>query len=230
MIRILSLLEHEVHHAALAFMIVVNGLRLVWMARFRSRRERSLAIGRAGAGVVYSLAHIVRPRTVESARKKPGFYIQFLLFHAGVAAAILLTFLIPYAPGWMARPWIAWPFRAVLAAAFLAGLLRLVRRLTDPAIRLISTADDYFSLCLVIVFFGSGFLALLPGFLRSDAFLLAFFGVTVVFLVYEPFSKIIHYLYYPFTHFFLGRTLGRRGVYPPRPDTRDEVPEAAGRR
>ncbi len=166
---------------------------------------------------------------MESARRNPGFYVQFILFHAGVAAAILLTFLIPYAPGWMGRPWIAWPFRAVLAAAFLTGLMRFVRRLTDPAIRLISTADDYFSLGLVIVFFGSGFLALLPGFLRSDAFLLAFFGVTVVFLVYEPFSKIIHYLYYPFTHFFLGRSLGRRGVYPVRPDVRGEFPEP-GRR
>ncbi len=229
MSRILSLLEHEVHHAALGFMILVNGLRLVWMARFRSRRERSRAIGREGAGIVYSLAHVVRPRSVESARRNPGFYVQFILFHAGVAAAILLTFLIPYAPGWMGRPWIAWPFRAVLAAAFLTGLMRFVRRLTDPAIRLISTADDYFSLGLVIVFFGSGFLALLPGFLRSDAFLLAFFGVTVVFLVYEPFSKIIHYLYYPFTHFFLGRSLGRRGVYPVRPDVRGEFPEP-GRR
>jgi hypothetical protein len=31
-----------------------------------------------------------------------------------------------------------------------------------------------------------------------------------------PFSKISHYLYYPFTRYYLGKTLGRRGVYPMR--------------
>jgi nitrate reductase gamma subunit len=109
-----------------------------------------------------------------------------------------------------------WAFRLIIGAAFLVGLLRLVRRFRDKAVRLISTADDYFSLILVILFFGSAFLALLGRFQRSEALLLAFYGVTAVFLVYEPFSKIIHYLYFPFAHFFLGRSLGHRGVYPLR--------------
>jgi hypothetical protein len=29
-----------------------------------------------------------------------------------------------------------------------------------------------------------------------------------------PFSKISHYLYYPFTRYYLGKSLGYRGVYP----------------
>jgi hypothetical protein len=29
-----------------------------------------------------------------------------------------------------------------------------------------------------------------------------------------PFSKISHYLYYPFMRYYLGRTLGYRGVFP----------------
>ena len=45
---------------------------------------------------------------------------------------------------------------------------------------------------------------------------LAYFILTAFFLVYVPFSKISHYLYYPFARWYLGKTLGYRGVYPLR--------------
>ena len=44
--------------------------------------------------------------------------------------------------------------------------------------------------------------------------LLVYFWMTAFFLVYVPFSKISHYLYYPFTRYYLGKTMGHRGVYP----------------
>jgi hypothetical protein len=40
--------------------------------------------------------------------------------------------------------------------------------------------------------------------------------MTAVFLVYVPFSKISHYIYYPFTRTYMGRHFGRRGVFPIR--------------
>ena len=43
---------------------------------------------------------------------------------------------------------------------------------------------------------------------------MVYFIMTAFFLVYVPFSKISHYLYYPFTRFYFGRTMGYRGVYP----------------
>ncbi len=43
----------------------------------------------------------------------------------------------------------------------------------------------------------------------------SFFILTAFFLIYVPFSKISHYLYYPFTRYYLGKTLGHRGVHPP---------------
>ena len=104
----------------------------------------------------------------------------------------------------------------MIGAAFLVGLMRLFRRLKNPAVRPISTADDYMSLVLVVLFFAAGFLAVPNTYRSSEAALIAFFALTGFFLVYVPFSKIGHYLYYPFTHFFLGRTMGHRGVYPVR--------------
>jgi hypothetical protein len=46
--------------------------------------------------------------------------------------------------------------------------------------------------------------------------LYALFGLTTFFLLYVPFSKISHYLYYPFARLYFGRHFGRRGVYPKR--------------
>jgi hypothetical protein len=44
--------------------------------------------------------------------------------------------------------------------------------------------------------------------------LVIYFCLTAFFLVYVPFSKISHYIYYPFSRWYLGKTLGHRGVYP----------------
>lgn len=211
---LLRFAEYDLQVAALAFMAVVYALRLRWFFRFRSPKERSRPVGRSAAGVGFSLVNGLLPWGMESSRAKPGNYVQFAVFHLGVAAAIFATFVIPYAPGLFRSPLVLWAFRVVIGAAGLVGLWRLARRIGNKALRLVSSPDDYASLALMILYFAAGVLALTldPG--RSELPLLAFFGLTALFLVYVPFSKIGHYLYYPFTHFFLGRSLGRRGVYP----------------
>jgi nitrate reductase gamma subunit len=226
---LLRILENEVQLAALVFMAVVYALRLVWLFQFKSRKERSWATGNERAGIGYSLMNIAMPWAMESVRTKPFFYVQFILFHLGVVAAIAATFIIPYAPGMFESAAVVWVFRVIIGAAFLVALLRLIRRLKDPAVRLISSIDDYASLVLMIMFFAAGFLAVSNNYQRSEVPLIIFFGLTALFLVYVPFSKIGHYLYYPFTHFYLGRTQGHRGVYPLKRHHRTSKPQPAAR-
>jgi nitrate reductase gamma subunit len=230
MSHFLRILENEVQIAALAFMATVYAIRLAWLFRFKSSRERTYAAGSERAGIAYSLLNVGMPWTMESTRKKPLFYAQFVVFHIGVVLGITATFIIPYAPRLFEIPAVVRLFQAVLGLACLVGLIRFVRRVRTPALRLISTADDYASLLLMILFFGAGVLAVPNTPERGEGPLIAFFALTAFFLVYVPFSKICHYLYYPFTRFFLGRTQGHRGVYPlkkftagPRPPaTREE--------
>jgi nitrate reductase gamma subunit len=230
MSHFLRILENEVQIAALAFMATVYAIRLAWLFRFKSSRERTYAAGSERAGIAYSLLNVGMPWTMESTRKKPLFYAQFVVFHIGVVLGITATFIIPYAPRLFQIPAVVRLFQAVLGLACLVGLIRFVRRVRTPALRLISTADDYASLLLMILFFGAGVLAVPNTPERGEGPLIAFFALTAFFLVYVPFSKICHYLYYPFTRFFLGRTQGHRGVYPlkkftagPRPPaTREE--------
>ena len=104
----------------------------------------------------------------------------------------------------------------LFAAALLVGVRRLIRRIWDPYIRAISSPDDYFSLSLLLVWFASSILAAPNNRQSGELPLLVYFFLTAFFLVYVPFSKISHYIYYPFARWYLGKTLGHRGVYPIR--------------
>lgn len=214
MSRFLRVLENEVQIAALLFMATVYLFRLMWLFRFKPSRERTFAKGSAKAGINYSLLNVGMPWAMESTRKKPWFYAQFVIFHVGVAAAIAATFIIPYFPRFFEIRVAVLSFQTVIGLAFCVGLLRLFRRLTNPSVRLISTLDDYLSLILMILFFAAGVLAVPNVAQKTEWPLILFFVLTAFFLIYVPFSKICHYLYYPFNRYFLGKTMGHRGVFP----------------
>lgn len=228
---LLKIMENEVQLVCLAFMAVVYAARVVWILHFRASRERGLAEGSPVRGAGYALAGVAMPGVMESIRRKPLFYMQFVVFHVGVAAAIAATFIIPYAPRLFEVRSVVLAFQAVIGAAAVVGVLRLVRRIRDPRLRAVSRPDDYAAIILMILFFAAGVLAVPNRWRESEAPLIAFFGLTAFFLVYVPFSKIGHYLYYPFVRYDLGRSLGHRGVLPPsrRPGSRRPAERPAGR-
>jgi nitrate reductase gamma subunit len=209
-----------VHWVALAIMMLVYTLRLVWLYRFRNARERQPPGNpertNATKGGLYSLGNILMPWAMESTRNRLPFYGTFIVFHLGVAAGISLAFVSSLYPPAVEDPVVGRSLMTLLAAAFLIGLFRIVRRVTLPHLRLISSPDDYFSVIMLTAWFGSGLLAqaYFLGWLRSEVFLVVFLLATSFFLVYVPFSKISHYLYYPFTRYWLGRSLGHRGSMP----------------
>jgi nitrate reductase gamma subunit len=153
---------------------------------------------------------------MESTRRHYALYAQFVVFHLGVTAAIALSFIIPYTPGLLESRALVLVLQIVIGAAFLVGVLRIIRRVGDPYMRAISSPDDYFSLALLTVWFFFATLAVPNQSGGGEWHLLGFFVMTAFFLVYVPFSKISHYLYYPFTRYYLGKTMGHRGVYPVR--------------
>ena len=71
--------------------------------------------------------------------------------------------------------------------------------------------DDYFSMILLNIWLVTAFFAVRQ---TSEPWLIAFFGTTTFFLIYVPFSKISHYLLWPFIRYYQGKHFGHRGVYP----------------
>ena len=211
-----------IHWCALGVMAIVYTLRLRWLLSFKAGVDRS-APGApertsASAGAWYSLLNVAMPWSMESTRRGFLFYLSFVLFHVGVVSGIGLAFLSTVATGFLQLPAVSWFVGGTLLIAFLVAVYRVLRRLLRPVMRLISTPDDYFSLGMLTIWFGLGaatqaHLVGLGGF-ENGLILVAYLLLTSFFLLYVPFSKISHYLYYPFTRFWIGRTLGHRGSYP----------------
>lgn len=215
---LLRFAEDRLQLVALSVMAVAYILKIRWILRFSAGKDRQPPGSRpdtnAARGAVRSLFQIGMPWAMESTRRHLPFYAGFVVFHLGVAASIAMSFVIPYAPGAISSPLAVAALQALFAAAFVVGGVRLYRRIADPYIRAISSPDDYFSLALLIVWLVLSALAAPNQPQRGEGPLLAYFLVTAFFLLYVPFSKISHYLYYPFARWYLGRTLGYRGVYP----------------
>jgi nitrate reductase gamma subunit len=207
--------EDQLQIIALCIMAAVYTTRLFWLFRFKAGRDRQPRTGRESTdsrkGSLWSVANVAMPWAMESTRRNPIFWIQFVLFHLGVVLNISMSFMVPYWAGFAASEGRVRFFQGVLGVAFVVGCLRIVRRLSKPVMRRLSSPDDYFSLGMITSWLLLGALTA-PG--TDHGIRLAYFLLTAFFLVYVPFSKISHYLYYPFTRWWLGRTMGYRGVFP----------------
>jgi len=214
-------------HWTLVVMAIVYSIRIFWFTRFKAGKERQASTGTPGRtnpikGRWYSWFIIAMPWAMESSRKKPLLYGQFVLFHIGVVAAIAQTFTLPFLSNLHTNPIGMRVFQVMIGLAFLVAVIRIIRRISSKYLRAISTPDDHFSLLILTVWFFFGLLSanypldgrtILIG-MDGNLAMMVFFWMTAFFLIYVPFSKISHYLYYPFTRYYLGKTMGHRGVYP----------------
>ena len=220
MSELLHFSEHRLQELALCIMAVVYTLRLRWLFKYKGGRDRQPPTGAQDTtpkkGIIYSWINIATPWAMESTRNNVFLYVQFVLFHIGVTLAIALSFIIPYAPGLLQSLFFVRLIQAFTALACLIGVMRIIRRVADPYMRAISTPDDYFAILLLTVWFFFATLAAPNKAAGGESVLLTYFILTAFFLVYVPFSKISHYLYYPFTRYWFGKTMGHRGVYPLR--------------
>ena len=136
------------------------------------------------------------------------------LFHLGLFA--LLFFAAPHVLfleenllgfGWTPMP--HWAFIMASQAAFLGLIILWVRRMTNPVSRLISTLDDHIVAILTFVVMLTGCLALLEGFTALR--LLHRFTVEL-WLIYFPFSALMHTFTFIPSRAFTGAWFGRRGI------------------
>ncbi|MDE3077773.1 MAG: hypothetical protein KGJ86_20320 [Chloroflexota bacterium] len=205
---ILDFALNKLQLIALAVLLAAYVVKVLQLVRLSRPPDAGSPRGSVGRGVLVAYLTLLSPFSMESTRTRLWRWLVFGLYHLGILVAILVSFLIPLAPGVM-----TWPVRegaaAIIAAAIAAGLIKLVMRLAQPALRLVSTPDDYFSLAALEVWFLLGVPALL---LNTFTWLLAYFVATAVLLVYVPFSKSSHYIYWFFSRQLFGQRYGRRGI------------------
>lgn len=205
--RWLELLENEVQLVALGFMASVYLVRLVWLLRFGIAKDLSQPRAHPAPGVVWAFTTLFQPWAMESTRQRWWQWLEFAVFHVAVAAMIAVSFVIPYAPHWL-TPSVTWGLMFTQVGGLVTGAVRLYRRFAVPEARAVSSLEDYVALGWAWVLFATC-LCTLMGSLVGTAL---YFALVALIIVYVPFSKISHYLYFPFARLFFGLYMGRRGL------------------
>ena len=209
---LLHFVEWELQIFALSVFAILYGLRVRSLMKLPLPKEKAPAKGSAANGVAVSFGGLIFPWSMDSTKIHLGRWIEFAVYHLGALAAIGATFTLPFSPAIMTQP-----VRIVLAVAIslgvIAGFFKIFRRFTDPHIRHVSTPDDFFSLFAVQVYFITAAGCL---YFFTDMWRFVYFLITALFLIYVPFSKISHYLYWFFARTIIGIRYGRRGVIPNR--------------
>jgi nitrate reductase gamma subunit len=209
----LAILEEPVQYVALSFMALMYAIKIRGLLKKPFPAEKAELKGDRVSGALLSLTNVLRPWDMESTSKHLYFYTEFIIFHVAVALTIGSTFFIPLTP-WLMTPTVSAVIMVFMGLAFLIGLRRIYRRLTVPEIKIISSPDDYFAIILMTVFFAVGFVTMylwIQG-KPETGFMWIFFLMTTFFLLYVPFSKISHYVLYPFGRVNYGMIFGGRGV------------------
>ena len=128
-----------------------------------------------------------------------------LLFFAAPHVAFIKEVILGF--GWQPLP--RWGFIVAAEFAF-AGLLALwLRRFVDPVVRIISRPDDHIGAGLTFLVMLTGCFALGEQSLVLRAIHL---GLVELWLIYFPFSSLMHTFTWPLSRGFTGAMAGRRGT------------------
>jgi nitrate reductase gamma subunit len=168
---------------------VAGGLRTVWSRVFVSEALEQRIHFQHIAGALWHL----------------GFFVVLLLF---VPHILFFESLLGF--GW---PGLPNPVILVVAAITLATLLAvLIRRMTNPVSKIISTADDYISWVLTALPLITGIMAGAHLGLRYETMLALHLLSVALLLVWFPFGKLMHlFLIWP-ARYNVGALFARRGV------------------
>jgi len=188
-------------------LICTAGLARLILAAQRTpfRTDIAPARGSAARGVLYAFTLGMAPWVKESARIHWVAYIRGILFHLTIFLGLALL---------VASPWLAQiltqvrlSVAVILEVGAVTGLAGFWIRLREPALRQLSTPDDYASLGLTTLFLALG------GLTAAVAELLpVFWIISGITMTYVPFSKLRHFVYFFYARIYFGLVFGHRGL------------------
>jgi len=206
-----KLVMNQLHYGGLLFMILAYTFKVYQFLQKPVAAEGTPARGDHNKAIQYSYMTLAMPWELESQKRHWIRYIEFALFHLAMAVGIGFAFTVPIVPGLMKNPLIGTFARLFFILGFVIGISRMGRRIFKADMRKISSPDDYFCLLLLTLWMFTGIFAA-P--LKSENWLFWYYCMATFFLFYVPFSKISHYVYYPFIRYYVGKHFGHRGTFP----------------
>lgn len=208
-----------------SLLIFIAGMcyRLVRVVLLGWDKDLSASRGSKSGGVLKSFLKGILilpfyPWVKGSFQKRPIVYIAGGLFHLGLLVVIFLG--TPHMLVWKSLLGFGWPTLALpfvdwLAVAAIVGMLvLLVYRRTDAVMRLISGPAEYLNWLFVFLPMISGYIMTHHLFFRYEvAYSLHMLTINWM-LIWIPFSRISHFMFYFFSRTIRGVEWGKRAVTP----------------
>jgi len=210
----LQLVEGPLFYAAATIFALAAAWRVFGLIRMGRKPDISPPKGSASAGFIKgNLRHFV-PRGM-FARRTWIHFVAGYAFHLGLFVLFFFgAFHIDFINQYLGISWTPlprWGFILASEIAF-AGLIALwVRRFSDPVMRLISDWDDHIGTWLTFLVMLTGCLALQ----QSHDVLRGIHMLFVdIWLIYFPFSRLMHAFTFFLSRGHTGATYGRKGMNP----------------
>lgn len=179
--------------------------RLIYFSKKQKIIDHTIPKGSSLKGLIYAFTLGMAPWAKESTRKHWILYLRGVLFHAGIFSALFiftLRILLKSFPETL-----LFPLALLSGIGTLMGFTGIFLRLIEKNLREISTFDDHLSLWVVSIFLLLITISsILPQFIPYMLIFSSFM------LLYIPFSKIRHFIYFFFSKIFFGNHLGKRGI------------------
>ncbi len=211
----LEFVEGPAWYVAITIFTIGVLWRFLGIIAIGRRTDMSAPKGSASAGFVKAIFRHFLPRTIFAERTRVHILGGYS-FHLGLF--ILLFFAAPHVVfikahilgfGWPALP--RWAFIIAAQAAFAGLILLWVRRICDPVMRQISDWDDHVGTILTFLVMLTGCLALQESVEALRALHMLFVNI---WLIYFPFSRLMHAFTFILSRGYTGATYGHRGIVP----------------
>lgn len=191
-------------------------LRLIKLGKPNDLSQKA---GNVPKAVIYSNTVAMAPQNKESAYKHLPTYTAGIIFHLGTFLSLLLFILLffPFFTRFLAdNTIITLIIDACLAVSSVCGVSLFIKRAVSQKLKLISNFDDYLSNGLTTLTQISTLLytlmLLMPD---SQCSMIVYYIVVSLLLLYLPFGKLRHVVYYFAARFQLGYFYGWRNSWPP---------------
>jgi nitrate reductase gamma subunit len=196
----------------IAFIILIAGsiYRIVSTIRTARKDKVVLPYMRWHFGL-RSILHWTIPFGARNMRIRPVFVILSYLFHICLIVTPILT--VGHVMLWKESWGISWwtlpdSLSKVMAViVIIGGLAFLMRRISNPTVRFVSSTSDFILLTLVLAPFITGLMAYYQ-ILNYQLVIILHMWTGAIWMAMIPFTRISHMLFFPLTRAYMGCEFG----------------------
>lgn len=199
------------------YVFIVGSLwRVVGVLLLQRKADHSMA--RQAGGLAGALKVIWTRGFTAPAFKKETMYGKTLGYALHIGLFLAVFFFVPHIVFFKGLFGLSWPglpnnvifFIGVVSVG--VGLALLIRRLTNPVLKLISNFDDYFSWFVTLLPLLTGLIMPIRFGIRYETLLAIHILSVALLLIWLPFSKLAHVYFVFISRGTTGAILERRGA------------------